>query len=83
MYTIKAVYDGKSFKPVQPIPMAIPIRENYEMFITISEPFQKDPVNIGQSAKLPRSTARGLLKGKVWMSKDFNEPLDEMKEYME
>jgi antitoxin (DNA-binding transcriptional repressor) of toxin-antitoxin stability system len=25
----------------------------------------------------------GLLKGKVWMSEDFNEPLDDFKEYME
>lgn len=32
--------------------------------------------------KLPRSTARGLLKGKVWMSDDFDAPLEEMKDYM-
>jgi antitoxin (DNA-binding transcriptional repressor) of toxin-antitoxin stability system len=25
----------------------------------------------------------GLLKGKGWMSDDFNEPLDDFKEYME
>jgi hypothetical protein len=24
----------------------------------------------------------GLLKGKVWMSEDFNEPLDDFKAYM-
>lgn len=24
----------------------------------------------------------GLLKGKIWMSDDFDEPLEEMKEYM-
>jgi hypothetical protein len=32
--------------------------------------------------KLPRSGARGLLKGKVWMAEDFDEPLDDLKEYM-
>lgn len=25
----------------------------------------------------------GSLKGKIWMSPDFDEPLDEFKEYME
>ncbi len=25
----------------------------------------------------------GALKGKIWMSEDFNAPLDEFKEYME
>ena len=34
-------------------------------------------------AKLTRSGALGLWQGKVRMSDDFNEPLEEMKEYME
>jgi hypothetical protein len=25
----------------------------------------------------------GILKGKIWMSEDFDEPLEELKEYME
>ncbi|MCL2064964.1 MAG: DUF2281 domain-containing protein [Candidatus Cloacimonetes bacterium] len=33
--------------------------------------------------KGPRSEARGVLKDLVWMSDDFDEPLDCMKEYME
>ena len=33
--------------------------------------------------KIPRSELRGKWTGKVWMSDDFNEPLEEMKEYME
>lgn len=37
---------------------------------------------------IPKKTSKperkaGLLKGKIRMSEDFNEPLDEMKEYME
>ena len=33
--------------------------------------------------KRSRAELCGILKGKVWMSDDFNEPLEEMKEYME
>ncbi|MCL2219343.1 MAG: DUF2281 domain-containing protein [Chitinispirillia bacterium] len=32
------------------------------------------------AAKKPRSAMRGCLKGKVWMSDDFNAPLSEMRE---
>ncbi len=32
--------------------------------------------------KRPVSELCGILKGKVWMSDDFDEPLEEMKEYM-
>ena len=73
MYTIKARYDGKNFKPMQPIP----VKENCEVLITFLEFEKKDP------AKIPRSELRGKWKGKVWMSDDFNAPLEEMKEYME
>jgi macrodomain Ter protein organizer (MatP/YcbG family) len=32
--------------------------------------------------KLPRAMLRGCLKGQVWMSDDFDAPLEEMKDYM-
>jgi len=79
MHAIRAIYDGINFKPMQPIP----VKENYEVVITFIEPVKKDTAEINKSTKLPRSTAKGLLKGKVWMSDDFNEPLEEMREYME
>ena len=79
MYAIKAIYDGTNFKPMQPIP----VKENYEVVITFVEPIKKDVEDINEKVKLPRSTARGVLKGKVWMSDDFNEPLEELREYME
>ena len=63
MYAIKAMYDGTNFEPMQPIP----VEGSYEVVIIFIEPVRKD------LAKLPRSTAKGLLKGKVWMSEDFNE----------
>ena len=72
MYAIKAIFDGTSFKPMQPIP----VKEGYEVVITFIEPIRKDAANRNESVKLPRSTAYGLLKGKVWMSDDFNEPLE-------
>ena len=73
MYAIKAIYDGMNFRPMQPIP----VKEDYEVVITFIEPVKKDQVHSNGQAKLPRSTVKGLLKGKVWMSDDFNAPLDE------
>jgi predicted DNA-binding antitoxin AbrB/MazE fold protein len=77
MYAIKAIYDGCNFKPMQPIP----VKEDYEVVITFIEPLKKDTAQI-TSEKKSRAELIGILKDKVWMSDDFNEPLDEMKEYM-
>ena len=80
MQAIKAVYDGTGFKPIQPIP----VNGEYAVFIIFVEPLNRPAENANVTEeKLPRTTARGFLKDKVWMSADFNEPLEEMKEYME
>jgi predicted DNA-binding antitoxin AbrB/MazE fold protein len=80
MYAIKAIYDGTNFKPTQPIP----VTEDYEVVITFIEPVKKDTANVNEPVrKIPCAELCGILKGKVWMSDDFNEPLEEMKEYME
>jgi len=79
MQAIKAIYDGVNFMPKQPIP----VKGKYEVVITFVEPINEETTNINHPAKLPCSTAKGLWKGKVWMSDDFNEPLEELKEYME
>ena len=78
MYAIKAIYDGVNFKPRQPISVS----GKYEVVITFLEPIE-DEIGDEQPKKRPLSELRGFLKGKVWMSDDFNEPLEEMKEYME
>jgi predicted DNA-binding antitoxin AbrB/MazE fold protein len=78
MHAIKAIYDGSNFKPTQPIP----VKENYEVVITFIEPIKKDEANIITSEKKSRAELIGILKDKVWMSDDFNEPIEEMKEYM-
>ena len=73
MYTIRARYDGKNFKPMQ----AIPVKEDCDVLITFLESKKKE------LPKTPRSELNGKWKGKIWMSDDFNAPLEEMKEYME
>ena len=79
MYTIKAIYDGVNFKPVQPIS----VKGKHEVIITFIEPLKDDVISNERLKKRPLSELRGLLRGKVRMSDDFNEPLEEMKEYME
>jgi predicted DNA-binding antitoxin AbrB/MazE fold protein len=76
MQAIEAIYNGTNFKPMQPIP----VKGSYKVVITFIEPVKND---MDEVKKLPRSGFFGILKGKVWMSDDFNEPLEEMKEYME
>jgi len=79
MYAVKAIYDGVTFKPRQPISVS----GKYEVVITFLEPV-KDIIAIDeQPKKRLLSELRGFLKGKVWMADDFNAPLEEMKEYME
>ena len=79
MYSIKAIYDGNIFTPIQPIP----VKEKYEVVITFIQPVEKNQDEVIKSVKIPCSELIGLLKGKVWMADDFNAPLEEMQEYME
>lgn len=79
MYAVKAIYDGTNFKPQQPIS----VKGKYEVVITFLEPVVEDVAVIEQPEKRPRSEIIGSLKGKVWISDDFNDPIDELKEYME
>jgi len=72
MYAVKALYDGVSFKPKQPIP----IKEHYEVIITFVE-----PVKNSKPSKLPFK--RGCMKGKMWVADDFNAPLEDFEEYMQ
>ncbi|MCL2108312.1 MAG: DUF2281 domain-containing protein [Oscillospiraceae bacterium] len=55
------------------------IKGRKRAFITILD----EPLRKGGAEKRPRSEARGVFKGKIRMSDDFDAPLDEMKEYME
>ena len=48
-----------------------------------TETAAKDFVDAKKLSKKPFSEMRGIFKGKIWMSDDFNAPLEELKEYME
>jgi len=74
MYTVRGIYDGANFKPMQPIS----VEGQHEVIITFVK-----PLSVEQPPKRPISELRGFLKGKVWMADDFNAPLEELREYME
>jgi len=75
---IEAIYDGAVFKPIQPIP----VEGSYKVVITFLEPASQELIETVKKGMLPRSSIKGLLKGLVEIADDFDEPLDEMKEYM-
>lgn len=75
MQTIKAIYDGVNFTPMQPIP----VKGNYEVFITFIEPVTEKSA---LTKKKNRHAAFGCLKGKIHVPDNFNEPLEDFKEYM-
>jgi len=45
-------------------------------------PLEVDEARIARK-KRPVSELRGIFKGKIWMADDFDEPIEEMREYME
>ena len=49
---------------------------------SIEEFIKTDTIEL-ERIKQRRLSTKGSLKGKVWMSDDFDAPLEEMKEYME
>jgi len=81
MYAVKAIYDGVNFKPKQPIS----VKGQYEVVITFVEPIHKDMEKNPRFLREPdpkKSTVLGLWEGEVKIPDDFNEPLDDLKEYM-
>ena len=81
MTAIKAVYDGVGFMPKQPIP----VKGKYEVVITFVEPID-DVVDNNLRYLLEPDTTKtpilGRLNGCIEIPADFDEPLDEMEEYM-
>lgn len=64
----------------------IEIPENEKVYLMITgEQIQlpKTKKNKSNTGKRPISELKGLLENKVWISADFNDPIEEMKEYME
>ena len=81
MYAVKAIYDGTEFKPIQPIT----VKGEYEVIITFIEPIKKSSEKKTCILREPDTTktpAIGEWDGMAVIPDVFNEPLDEMKEYM-
>ena len=77
MYAIKAIYDGTTFKPTQPVM----VKGQYEVVITFVEPIAKHAEYI-LAPDTSKTPVLGRLDGAIKIPDDFDEPLDEMKEYM-
>ena len=81
MQAIKAIYDGINFMPKQPVP----VKGRYEVVITFIEPISED-IHYNPRYLLEPDTTKtpilGRCNGLIKIPDDFNEPLDEMKEYM-
>ena len=90
MYAVKAVYDGTRFELVQPVE----VKGRYEVIITFVQQINDSnalPQVPKVESKNPRvlrepDTSRvpvlGRLRGSIKVPDDFDEPLEEMKEYM-
>ena len=81
MYAVKAIYDGVNFKPKQPID----VEGQYEVVITflepVSTPVTKNPRLLLEPV-LGKPASIGEFDGLIKIPDDFDEPLEEMKEYM-
>jgi len=82
MHTVEAIYDGVTFKPTQPID----IKEEYKVIITFLEPIKYGTKKKSRYLKEPDpskygAVALGEWDGLVKIPDDFNEPLEDLKEY--
>ena len=81
MYAVKAIYDGVNFKPKQPIA----VKGAHEVVIMFIEPInnanEDNPLYL-LKPDTNKTPVLGRLNGTIKIPDNFNEPLDEMKEYM-
>ncbi|MDR2589484.1 MAG: DUF2281 domain-containing protein [Oscillospiraceae bacterium] len=62
------------------IPIGNPaIPERRKLVITVLDEYVDPQVN---ASKMSRQSVFGCMNGKVWMSDDFDAPLEDFKEYM-
>ncbi len=69
---VNAHFDGTVIVPDEPLALV----QGEKLRVTIE---RNAPV-LAEATK-PRPSLLGILEGQVWISDDFNEPLDEFKEY--
>jgi len=79
MYSVKAIYDGVTFTPTQPID----IEGQHEVVITFLAPVpaKKNPRLLLEPV-LGKPSAIGEFDGLIKIPDDFDEPLAEMAEYL-
>ena len=83
MYAVEAIYDGVTFKPIQPVE----IKEEYKVIIAFVEPVKREAKKNSRYIIEPEPSksgviALGLWNGQTKVPDDFNEPLEDLKEYM-
>jgi len=79
MYAVKAIYDGVTFRPKQPIS----VKGQYEVVIMFIEPLNKNTEKNPRFLLEPdmsKTPSLGELNGTIKIPDDFDEPLDEMKQ---
>jgi len=79
MLSIKGLYDGKWVIPLE----KIHIKPNVKVIITFLDEESKKNVPDNILPKKMLSRKAGTLKGKIHIKDNFDEPLDDFKEYME
>ena len=61
----------------------VKIPERYKVYVTLfDEPLEISSEKSAAAEKKDRRAAFGCLKGKIHVPDDFNEPIDDFKEYM-
>ena len=83
MYAVEAIYNGTTFTPTQPIE----VEGEYKVIITFVEPVKQETKKNTRYLVEPDPSkygniALGLWDGLVKIPDDFNEPLEDLEEYM-
>ena len=81
MATIEAVFEGGVFRPTEPVSLP----EGSRVTVVVVDrpaPTGDAPPADSAPAKHDRPPMFGALKGKMWIAPDFDEPLEEFKDYM-
>ena len=60
----------------------VKIPEKFKVHITLFDERIDSGIIVDQSEKRPFSEMFGEWSGRIWMSDDFDEPLEEMRDYM-
>lgn len=81
MLTVKAKYSGGTIN----FPEPVPIDGEHEVVVVFLKSLDDDEdagIPNAPLGKRPLSEMRGIWQGKIQLADDFDEPLDEMEEYM-